>query len=64
MILDCKLDFNLYIDDKISKASIGMIKKLQSELDRKTLINVYKSFVRPHLDYGDIIYDKQMLKVS
>ena len=60
MILDCKLDFNLHIDDKISKANkgIGMIKKLQSELDRKTLINVYKSFIRPHLDYGDIIYDK------
>ena len=60
MILDCKLDFNLHLDDKISKANkgIGMIKRLQLELHRKTLINVYKSFVRPHLDYGDIIYDK------
>ena len=26
-------------------------------LPRKTLVNIYKAFVRPHLDYGDIIYD-------
>ena len=24
----------------------------------KTLINVYKAFIRSHLDYGDIIYDQ------
>ena len=23
---------------------------------RNTLLTIYKSFVRPHLDYGDIIY--------
>ena len=22
------------------------------------LLNIYKAFVRPHLDYGDIIYDE------
>ena len=25
---------------------------------RHALITIYKSFVRPHLDYGDIIYDQ------
>ena len=24
----------------------------------EALLTVYKSFVRPHLDYGDIIYDQ------
>ena len=24
----------------------------------KNRVNIYKSFVRPHLDYGDVIYDK------
>ena len=24
---------------------------------RATLVNIYKNFVRPHLDYGDVIYD-------
>ena len=45
--------------DKISIANkgIGTIKRLYKFLPRSTLINTYKAFVRPHLDYGDIIYD-------
>ena len=60
MFLDSKLNFNTHLNDKICKANkgIGIIKKLNCELSRKTLINVYKSFVRPHLDYGDVIYDQ------
>ena len=27
-------------------------------LSRKTLLIIYKSFVRPKLDYADLIYDK------
>ena len=27
-------------------------------LPQHSLITIYKSFVRPHLDYGDIIYDQ------
>ena len=60
MILDSKLNFELHLEDKIRKAhrGIGLIKRLQCDLSRKTLLNIYKSFIRPHLDYGDIIYDK------
>ena len=32
---------------------IGIIKKLQNKLPRQGLLTIYKSFVRPHLDYGD-----------
>ena len=58
--LDKKLDFNAHIKEKISKANrgIGMIKKLQSNLPRNALFTIYKSFIRPHLDYGDIVYDQ------
>ena len=45
MILDTKLDFQEHLG-KISK-TIGLLRK------------VNKSFIRSHLDYGDIIYDKQ-----
>ena len=47
MTLDSKLNFNLHLDEKISKAykGVGMIKKLQCELSRKTLITIYKSFI-------------------
>ena len=26
-------------------------------MPRDSLLTIYKAFVRPHLDYGDIIYD-------
>ena len=55
-----KLTFKLYIKEKISKAmrGIGIINKLSNVLPRKSLITMYKSFVRTHLDYGDLIYDQ------
>ena len=31
---------------------------MNNNLPRKALLTLYKSFVRPHLDYGDIIYDQ------
>ena len=33
-------------------------KKTAVNVARKALVNIYKSFIRPHLDYGDILYDK------
>ena len=27
-------------------------------LPRSSLLTIYKSFVRPHLDYGDVVYDQ------
>ena len=44
---------------KISKVNkiIGLISRLRLLLPRNTLVTIYKSFARPHLDYGDIIYD-------
>ena len=58
--LDEKLDFNAYIKEKINKTSrgIGSTRKLQRKLPRNALLIIYKSFVRPHLDCGDIVYDQ------
>ena len=36
----------------------GLLRKLQNLLPRYTLITIYKAFVRPYLDYGDILYDQ------
>ena len=59
LILDKQLNFNEHIDKKIKVCNklIGSIKCLSSILPRKSLLTIYKSFVRPQLDYGDIIYD-------
>ena len=44
----------------MSKASkgTGILRKLYNDLSRNALITIYKSFIRPHLDYGAIIFDQ------
>ena len=37
---------------------IGIIRQLYKELPQHSLITIYKSFVRPYLDCGDIVYDQ------
>ena len=60
MVLDTRLDFNLHlknVQNKVNKA-IGLLRKLQNTLPRTSLITIFKSFIRPILDYRDIIYDR------
>ena len=56
------LDENVFnhIKEKISKANkgIGILRKLYNVLPRNSLTTIYKSFIRPHLDYGAIIFDQ------
>ena len=58
IILDSKLSFSAHIKSAISKArkGIGLLKYLSKYLPRHTLSELYKLYVRPHLDYGDVIY--------
>ena len=42
----------------VSKKGISAIKRLSKMLPQHSLLTIYKSFVRPHLDYGDILYDQ------
>ena len=58
IILDSKLTFENHVNmvtTKINK-TIGLLRKLQNLLPRTILIKIYKAFVRPHLDYDDILY--------
>ena len=59
LILDNRLTFDLHLEQKFSKANrgIGLINRLRKFLPRNSLLTIYKSFIRPHLDYGDIVYD-------
>ena len=58
--LDEELNFNNHIKEKICKAMQGVdvIRKLNKILPRNSLITIYKPFVRPHLDYSDVLYDQ------
>ena len=60
MILDTKLDFQEHLKSIFSKVNktIDLLRKLHHILPRSPLLTIYKSFIRSHLDYGDIIYDQ------
>ena len=50
------------VSNEISE-TIGLLRKLKDILRRPALVTLYNCFIRPHLDYGDIIYD-QSYKLS
>ena len=60
MLLDDKLSYEHHLKSVLNKVkkTIGLLRKFQQILPRQSLITIYKSFIRPHLDYGDIVYDR------
>ena len=42
---------------KVDK-TIGLLCKLEAVLPRSSLVTTYRALIRPHLDYGDIMYDQ------
>ena len=60
LLLNKRLSFSEHILSKINKCykMIGVIKRLSVNLPRDALLRIYKSSIRPHLNYGDIIYEK------
>ena len=57
MFLYFKLSFNEHSETILAKVNrgISIIRKLQSVLPRKALLTIYKSFICPYFDYGDVI---------
>ena len=49
-----RLYMTLYVVNKLT----AVLRKLQTGLPRHSLLTIYKAFIRPHLDYCDVIYDK------
>ena len=49
---------NLKVITTKVNVTIGLIRKLQNILLRPALMTIFKAFVRPHLQYGDVIYDE------
>ena len=60
MLLDDKLSYEHHLKSVLNKVkkTIGLLRKFQQILPRQSLITIYKSFIRSHLDYGDIAYDR------
>ena len=53
------LSWNKHVTNIVSKAdkSLDVMLALKYKLDRKTLEIIYMSFIRPILEYADIIWD-------
>ena len=62
LTLDEKLSFTNCINDKINKTlkGVGLLRKLSMLLPWQCLLTIYKSFIRLHLDYGNVIYDQPL----
>ena len=56
VILDFKLTFEEHLNNVLAKVNkaVGLLCKLRNKLPRTTPITIYKIFIRPHLDYGDV----------
>ena len=59
-ILDEKLNFDehlRYIANKVN-ISTGLLRELLKCLPIRSLVTIHKSFIKTHLDYGDVIFDQ------
>ena len=56
IILDNCLSFEEHL--RLIFDKIGPLRKLLCLIPRSALLTIYKIFVQPYLDYGDIIYEK------
>ena len=60
IILDNQLNFNEHVSVKFSMARklVGSLQKLYNLISSRALLTICKSFILPHLDYGDFVYDQ------
>ena len=66
VVFDGSLNFDSHIQKAINKANqmVGLIKRSFAFLDKDTLIQLYKSLVRPHLEYGNLIWHPYLKRQS
>ena len=58
--LDRRINFESHLQDKLAKArqGLGVMMHLKKWVSHQVLETIYKSKVRPHLDYCDMVYHR------
>ena len=53
------LSWNVHISDLVEQSSrtLNILKSLKYKLSRNALEKIYKSFIRPKLEYADVVWD-------
>ena len=66
VIFDKYLSFDAHIHNSINKANsmigIRIVRRTLTFIDGNIFTNLYKSLVRPHLEYGNIVWFPQLKK--
>ena len=70
MIFDQKLKITEHINSKVNKANrnVGLIFRTFTFMDKGMFLNLYKSVVRPHLEYAStswyLMYKKDIIGIE
>ena len=70
VIVDSKLKFQTHIASATKKANrvLGLIRRTFTNMDKQTFLCLFKSLVRPHLEYGSavwsVIYKKEAVAIE
>jgi hypothetical protein len=64
VIIDDKLCFDEHINGKISKSNqiMGLIRRTFDYLDKENFKHLYKSLVRPHIEYANVVWAPYLKK--
>jgi hypothetical protein len=63
---DAHLSFDPHINRVVNKANqmIGIIRRTFSFLDKNTFLKLYKAFVRPHVEYANVVWSPYLKRQS
>ena len=58
MVLSHNLRWSPHINEVVSRCTkkVNMLKQFKFDLDRKSLETIYFSFIRPSMEYGDVLF--------
>ena len=63
-MLHSKLSYENHLQSVFGRVNetIDLLRKLQPTLQRKSQVKICKSYIRPHLDYADLVFDQALNK--
>jgi hypothetical protein len=66
VIFDKNLKFDKQVESSVQKANkmLGIIKRSFTYLDEDMFLRLYKSLIRPHLEYGNVIWNPYLKRQS
>ena len=64
IIIDNKLNFQNHINKQVNKANqkLGLINRSFKYMDKDMFLQLFKSLVRPHLEYGSTVWSVANIK--